>query len=169
MLQSTTSIFFLLAGVAIALPAATTTAKCEPMILCVDGINECGIRFGNCYDVCNPAAKPTPPPCPPTTKTTTTAAPTTTDKPLGNILLTTTTTPKKTTTTTTSSTKTTSTCNGSGLQVCWDGINACGMMYGGCFADCKPWPTFTPPPCNITTTTTTTTIAPKTTKKPLLF
>ncbi|KAH6650605.1 hypothetical protein F5144DRAFT_52791 [Chaetomium tenue] len=46
---------------------------------------------------------------------------------------------------TTSTTKAAS-CN-THVSVCWDGINECGMMYGGCFPDCKPWPTFTPPPC----------------------
>lgn len=45
MLQSTVSAFLLLAGLAVAAPATTTT-KCESKILCVDGINECGIRFG---------------------------------------------------------------------------------------------------------------------------
>ncbi|ORY72110.1 uncharacterized protein BCR38DRAFT_418936 [Pseudomassariella vexata] len=31
--------------------------------------------------------------------------------------------------------------------VCVDYINDCGLWYGGCFADCAPWPTFTAPPC----------------------
>jgi len=38
----------------------------------------------------------------------------------------------------------------SSRTVCWDGINECGMMYGGCFPDCTPWPTFEPPPCTTT-------------------
>lgn len=37
--------------------------------------------------------------------------------------------------------------NCSTRTVCADYVNDCGIWYGGCFADCKPWPTFTPPPC----------------------
>ncbi|KAK4193299.1 hypothetical protein QBC35DRAFT_101515 [Podospora australis] len=48
--------------------------------------------------------------------------------------------------------KPTSTCNGSGMTLCWDAINECGQMYGACFPDCKPWPTPSAPPCRITTT-----------------
>ncbi|KAF3933808.1 hypothetical protein ABW20_dc0107685 [Dactylellina cionopaga] len=35
------------------------------------------------------------------------------------------------------------------MSLCVDGVNECGMMYGGCFAACPglPTPTFTPPPC----------------------
>ncbi|KAK4128670.1 hypothetical protein N657DRAFT_639159 [Parathielavia appendiculata] len=58
---------------------------------------------------------------------------------------------KKSTTLTTStkrpSSTTTSACTATAPWLCWDGINECGMMYGGCFPDCKPWPTFAPPPC----------------------
>ncbi|KAM7195098.1 hypothetical protein V8F20_007648 [Naviculisporaceae sp. PSN 640] len=160
MLQSTISAIFLLAGLAVAAPAATTTPVCKSEILCIDGINECGIRFGDCFDVCNPAARPTPPPCPPTTAKPTTTTKTTITTPLPNIIK---------TTKTTTLTKATSTCNGSGGTVCWDAINACGMMYGSCFRDCKPWPTPTPPPCPTTTKTTakttTTTATTKTTRR----
>ncbi|KAK4251794.1 hypothetical protein C7999DRAFT_27473 [Corynascus novoguineensis] len=54
--------------------------------------------------------------------------------------------PKPTTTTTLSTVTPTKPCT-TDVTVCWDGINECGMMYGGCFPDCRPWPTFTPPPC----------------------
>ncbi|KAL2141493.1 hypothetical protein VTI28DRAFT_2367 [Corynascus sepedonium] len=54
--------------------------------------------------------------------------------------------PKPTTTTTLSTVTPTKPCT-TDVTVCWDGINECGIMYGGCFPDCRPWPTFTPPPC----------------------
>ncbi|SPN96790.1 uncharacterized protein DNG_00310 [Cephalotrichum gorgonifer] len=49
------------------------------------------------------------------------------------------------------------------ISVCADYINECGMMYGGCFPDCKPWPTFEPPPCPSSSTwaTVTTTATPE--------
>ncbi|KAK2016368.1 hypothetical protein LZ32DRAFT_601593 [Colletotrichum eremochloae] len=31
--------------------------------------------------------------------------------------------------------------------ICRDFINECGQMYGGCHNVCRPWPTFTKPPC----------------------
>ncbi|KAK6498379.1 hypothetical protein TWF481_010970 [Arthrobotrys musiformis] len=35
------------------------------------------------------------------------------------------------------------------ISLCYDGVNECGMMYGGCFPACpdSPTPTFSPPPC----------------------
>ncbi|KAK6355234.1 hypothetical protein TWF696_004348 [Orbilia brochopaga] len=38
------------------------------------------------------------------------------------------------------------------LTLCADGVNECGMWYGGCFPACPglPTPTFTPPPCPTT-------------------
>ncbi|KAK0729023.1 hypothetical protein B0T21DRAFT_204917 [Apiosordaria backusii] len=75
--------------------------------------------------------------------TATSKRPTSTKKP--------TTTPKPPVTTYIPTPTKSSTCNGSGLTVCADYINDCGMMYGGCFPDCKPWPTFTAPPCRVTT------------------
>ncbi|KAL2168283.1 hypothetical protein VTG60DRAFT_202 [Thermothelomyces hinnuleus] len=68
---------------------------------------------------------------------------------------------------TTSTTRPSSTCS-TDVTVCWDGINECGMMYGGCFPDCKPWPTFTPPPCPTTTTKQTPTVITSVTTLPIL-
>ncbi|KAK4197841.1 hypothetical protein QBC40DRAFT_267223, partial [Triangularia verruculosa] len=83
-----------------------------------------------------------------TKKTITTAKATATSKkPTSTSKTPTPTTTKKPTTTP----KPSSTCNGSGMTVCADYINECGMMYGGCFPDCKPWPTFSAPPCKVTT------------------
>ena len=101
-----------------------------PRIRCVDKINQCGITYRACYDMCKPEQSPVVPPCPSTT--TTTAAPSTTRYPTSDDC----------------STRT----------VCADYVNACGQMYGGCFPDCKPWPTFTPPPCTSTTTPPGTTV-----------
>ncbi|KAJ1329736.1 hypothetical protein MN608_06472 [Microdochium nivale] len=33
------------------------------------------------------------------------------------------------------------------LRTCSVGTTSTLIPYGGCFPDCKPWPTFTPPPC----------------------
>ncbi|KAK3329572.1 hypothetical protein B0H66DRAFT_610510 [Apodospora peruviana] len=103
----------LLAGLVTAAPRPTES--CEPRILCVDAINTCGMRYGACYDVCNTAAKPAPPPCPKTTSSSS-ASSSSVPTPLVTALP-------------------TSACpngsNGTGATVCWDGINACGKMYGG--------------------------------------
>ncbi|OAA80045.1 hypothetical protein LEL_03531 [Akanthomyces lecanii RCEF 1005] len=71
---------------------------------------------------------------------------------------------KTITPTTTSPPTTTSTPdNCSTRSVCIDLVNECGMWYGGCIPDCKPWPTFSKPPCPPTTTTTMTTTSTPTT------
>ncbi|KAK4241579.1 hypothetical protein C8A03DRAFT_30302 [Achaetomium macrosporum] len=153
----------LLGGLAAAVPVAE---PCQSQILCIDAVNSCGIKYGGCYDVCDASAKPVPPPCPSTTTTTTKKTPTppsttrkvptrkphptstkktTTSKPAKPPVTST----KKITTSTTKragSSTPTSSCSAT-VTVCWDGINECGTWYGGCFPDCKPWPTFTPPPC----------------------
>ncbi|KAK4150753.1 hypothetical protein C8A00DRAFT_17773 [Chaetomidium leptoderma] len=145
------SSILLLGGLAAAVPVATVEEKCESQTICVDSINPCGIRYGGCYDVCDLSAKPIAPPCPmttittpppiPTTKKTTTKkpAPTTTKKVTTKEPAPTNT--KKATSTKPPPSSTTSKCSNT-VSVCWDGINECGMMYGG-----YPWPTFVPPPC----------------------
>ncbi|KAH6984825.1 hypothetical protein BKA56DRAFT_581718 [Ilyonectria sp. MPI-CAGE-AT-0026] len=50
----------------VALAASVTAApskKCEPVILCIDGMTECGVPWGGCYDTCYPERAPKPPPC----------------------------------------------------------------------------------------------------------
>ncbi|KAK1755027.1 hypothetical protein QBC47DRAFT_446768 [Echria macrotheca] len=52
---------------------------------------------------------------------------------------------------------------GSGQTLCMDMFDKCGQTYGGCFQDCKPWPTFTPrSPCpdNTTSSAVTTSAIP---------
>ncbi|EWC44096.1 hypothetical protein DRE_07231 [Drechslerella stenobrocha 248] len=48
---------------------STTTEKCD-IILCADGVNECGIMYGGCFPACPGLPTPTftPPPCPTTNK-----------------------------------------------------------------------------------------------------
>ncbi|KAK0734397.1 hypothetical protein B0T26DRAFT_867479 [Lasiosphaeria miniovina] len=120
----------LLAGRHVAAAPRPQGEECEPRILCIDGINKCGVRYGGCYDVCDKAARPSAPPCPQFTTitsifpiTSTTATIVTQTPPAEN--------------------------NCSSQTVCWDGINSCGMTYGG------PWPTFAAPPCATTEPTVT--------------
>ncbi|KAK3309952.1 uncharacterized protein B0T15DRAFT_19389 [Chaetomium strumarium] len=155
----------LLGGLVTAVPVAE---PCQSRIVCIDAVNQCGMKYGGCYDICDVSAKPVPPACPSTKTTATTKripTPTSTTKkvttkkphPTPTRKSTTTKPPKSTVTSTkkitTSITKLTRTSSSScsaTVSVCWDGINECGMWYGGCFPDCKPWPTFTPPPCPTT-------------------
>ncbi|KAF7540171.1 hypothetical protein G7054_g1589 [Neopestalotiopsis clavispora] len=99
--------------------------KC-PQTICVDKISPCGVKYGSCYDLCDPdpTVRPTPPPCPAS---------------YSSALLT--------------PTPSISADNCSTRSVCADYINECGIWYGGCFADCTPWPTFSKPPCPNTTST----------------
>ncbi|KAG7292929.1 hypothetical protein NEMBOFW57_002974 [Staphylotrichum longicolle] len=169
------SILFL-GGLTAAVPVAVEE-QCLSQTICIDAVNPCGI---NCYDVCAVSAKPIPPPCPSTTTTkkvttkvttkkptptstkkvttkitTKKPTPTTTKKPVTTKIVTIT---KKITTSTLSTKRdsTTGTKCSATVSVCWDGINECGQMYGGCFPDCKPWPTFKPPPCPTPTRATLT-------------
>lgn len=48
--------------VASALAAPTEEAQC-PQTLCIDAINSCGVRYGSCYDACEPSLRPTAPEC----------------------------------------------------------------------------------------------------------
>ncbi|KAK4116284.1 hypothetical protein N656DRAFT_765273 [Canariomyces notabilis] len=169
------AIMVLLGGLGAAAPVADGASTCQPQTICIDAINTCGVRYGGCYDVCKTASKPQPPPCPSTipatTKRTSTKKPTSTKK---------TSSKKPTSTKKSSSTKPTptstkpvittkvtqlppattgkatgtSSCTAA-QTVCLDGINECGQWYGGCFPDCRPWPTFTAPPCSKTVTKTT--------------
>ncbi|KAK3987739.1 hypothetical protein QBC44DRAFT_115691 [Cladorrhinum sp. PSN332] len=100
------------------------------------------------------------------TLSTSTVKPTTTKKPTST-KRTITSTPKPTTWKPSTSASSSSTCNGSGMTVCWDAINACGQMYGACFPDCKPWPTPSAPPCLVPTSAPVPTLI-KTTDLPIL-
>ncbi|KAI3537662.1 hypothetical protein CSPX01_10027 [Colletotrichum filicis] len=130
----------------------SNAADC-PRTMCLDGINpECGIRWGGCYDMCQPQMKPTMPPCKSTLSKSTisktfepsftrptrpslppTRSPTITRAP-----------PSLTTL------PTTAVDNCSTRSVCVDYINECGQWYGGCHADCKPWPSYSKPLCTPT-------------------
>jgi len=75
-------IFACLAAVAAAMPAEfkplstrTTTSKKPCQTICVDAVNECGIKYGGCYCRTNPFPFPKPP-CPKTTTTTAATYPT---------------------------------------------------------------------------------------------
>ncbi|WDK10636.1 hypothetical protein CGRA01v4_01915 [Colletotrichum graminicola] len=37
------------------------------------------------------------------------------------------------------------------VTICRDFINTCAIKYGGCHSICRPWPTYTAPPCPIWT------------------
>jgi hypothetical protein len=171
-----------LAFVGATLAAPTEESQC-PRTVCADAINPCGVRYGGCYDACDPdpAIRPTPPPCVTLSSTSTddcstrtvcadyvndcgvwyggcfpdcTPWPTFTAPPCSSSS-----TPSVVTTTitppvSTSTVRPTTDCHD--LTVCADYINECGQTYGGCFSACTPWPTFTPPPCTTTTDTTTT-------------
>ncbi|KAK3336554.1 hypothetical protein B0T19DRAFT_42744 [Cercophora scortea] len=144
-------------------PSTTTTSPsptptptdCEPRTICVDAINACGVRYGGCYDMCDESAKPVAPLCavdPNAVSTTSTTA----------------TVPVPTTVAPPTTSDSGCPGAGSGMLVCADWINACGMMYGGCFKDCKPWPTFVAPPCPSSTTLSTKTLTPLTPAATLL-
>jgi hypothetical protein len=110
----------------------TSVSNCSAQTVCADYLNECGQTYGGCFSACKPYPSFTAPPCPSNTSsisiTKVTPIP---QPPVTNL----------------------SGC--SAQTVCADYINACGQMYGGCFSACKPWPTFTAPPCSITTSTIT--------------
>ncbi|EGX90829.1 hypothetical protein CCM_07249 [Cordyceps militaris CM01] len=111
-------------------PTSTPTPdNCSTRTICLDYVNECGIWYGGCVPDCKPWPTFSKPPCPSTTSVTvTTTAPPTTSTSVDDC-----------------HTRT----------VCIDYVNECGMMYGGCVPDCKPWPTFSKPPCPSTTTLVT--------------
>ncbi|KAK0618266.1 hypothetical protein B0T17DRAFT_331686 [Bombardia bombarda] len=145
---STTSPLFcalaLLSGLVAAAPRPQ--GDCEkPRTICFDTVNACGVKWGACYDKCKPSEKPLGPYCVPPTPTSASA----TSTPV-TVTLTTSVSGPSTVTAPPNTSVTGSGCGtsaGSGATICWDGINSCGMTYGGCFADCRPWPTFTPPAC----------------------
>ncbi|KAJ6444835.1 PQ loop repeat family protein [Purpureocillium lavendulum] len=112
-----------LAGIASAVPRPAATT-CQDMSICIDGMSECDVPWGGCYNPCSQPA-PTPAPCPASSsdKSTITAAPIPTAAPEDDC-----------------HTRT----------VCVDAINSCGIRYGGCIPDCKPWK-LSVPPCPATT------------------
>ncbi|GAB1310532.1 hypothetical protein MFIFM68171_00742 [Madurella fahalii] len=174
------SIVVLFGKLAAAAPVVDSDPECHSQTICIDAINACGIRYGGCYDVCDVSAKPKPPPCPTTTTKkapVTSTKPVTTKKPTKKptstkVIKTTTVKTVKPPSTTTSKRPvptTSSTCR-TDRTVCWDGINECGQTFGGCFPDCRPWPTFTAPPCSKTVikTTITTRVVTSVTGPPVL-
>ncbi|KAJ6787385.1 hypothetical protein PWT90_08599 [Aphanocladium album] len=112
----------------------TTSGSCSDRTICIDLVNECGMWYGGCVPDCKPYPTFSKPACPTDTVITTTATPTPT------------------------TTGTDDNC--STRSVCADYVNECGMWYGGCFPDCKPWPTFSKPACPQTTTLVTSIATP---------
>ncbi|KAH9243073.1 hypothetical protein K456DRAFT_1716707 [Colletotrichum gloeosporioides 23] len=117
-----------------------------PQNICIDGINPAcpTVRWGGCYDACKPDTAPTMPPCPKPTKPTKSItkipgkpSPRPTAPPSLSV------TPVKPPTIITDS------C--SKRTVCIDYVNECGQWYGGCHSDCRPWPSYTAPPCSKST------------------
>ncbi|KAI1099558.1 hypothetical protein F4804DRAFT_78872 [Jackrogersella minutella] len=124
------------------LAAAAPVEENCPRTRCIDAINECGIKWGRCYDMCT-QDMPLPPPCP-VDPTSPTPIPTiTTSIPIITSV------PTLTPITTTPSA---SVCTSTGTA-CVDFLRTCGspptaiLTYGGCFPACDPTPTFSPPPC----------------------
>ncbi|EHK17397.1 uncharacterized protein TRIVIDRAFT_66108 [Trichoderma virens Gv29-8] len=99
-------------------PIKATNTDCG--IICTDEVNECGQKFGGCYDPCVDPV-PTPPPC--TVPYVTSWHPTPMPTPTSPVEI----------------------YNCSAITVCVDGINSCGIPFGGCFPDCKPWNIIVPP------------------------
>ncbi|OHF01352.1 hypothetical protein CORC01_03385 [Colletotrichum orchidophilum] len=130
----------------------SNAADC-PRTMCLDGINpECGIRWGGCYDMCQPRMKPTMPPCKSTLSKSTisrTPKPPFT-RPTRLSLPVPTRSPTITRAPPSLSLRPTSSDNCSTRSVCVDYINECGQWYGGCHADCKPWPSYSKPLCTST-------------------
>ncbi|EGY22996.1 uncharacterized protein VDAG_04434 [Verticillium dahliae VdLs.17] len=116
----------LAAGLVTARPATCSeelpAASSDCPTLCIDGINDCNEPWGGCFNVCKPEESPTMPPC---------SEPTPTLMPIYH----------DTPTPTAPQSDDCST-----RSVCADYVNECGIWYGGCFADCTPWPTFTKRP-----------------------
>ncbi|KAF4458301.1 hypothetical protein FALBO_14960 [Fusarium albosuccineum] len=55
--------FVLIAGLVGLVAASPYKPECDSQTLCIDGINDCGVGWGGCYDTCSPQLSPTPPPC----------------------------------------------------------------------------------------------------------
>ncbi|KXJ93462.1 hypothetical protein Micbo1qcDRAFT_232979 [Microdochium bolleyi] len=95
--------------------------------ICVDNIKTCPgvgtssilLPYGGCFRDCKPWPTFTPPPCP---------------------------TPSSSRPSSSSCTNTISVC-ADYFRTCTLGATSTLIPYGGCFPDCKPWPTFTLPPC----------------------
>ncbi|KAF9879815.1 hypothetical protein CkaCkLH20_02626 [Colletotrichum karsti] len=115
--------------------AAVPPLNC-PATICIDGINTAcpSVRWGGCYDACRPSLSPTQPPCPKPTKPT---------KSITKM-------PGKPSPRPVSPPKPSSTDNCNTRTICIDYVNECGQWYGGCHADCRPWPSYTAPPCSST-------------------
>ncbi|KAL6871989.1 hypothetical protein J3F83DRAFT_626857 [Trichoderma novae-zelandiae] len=109
----------MLGGAAALATVKPTTTRAVCGVICVDSINECGERYGGCYDPCLESA-PTAPPCPATYLTTWYPTPS----------------PTPTTSSTAEETPDCST-----ITVCVDGINSCGIPFGAYVS-----PSFPPKP-----------------------
>ncbi|WQF77618.1 hypothetical protein CDEST_02632 [Colletotrichum destructivum] len=137
--------------------APSNAADC-PRTMCLDGINpECNLRWGGCFDLCQPQLRPTMPPCKSTLSRSTVSRtplplliPTRSPRPSLPTPIRSPSTKKPLTPTKPPSLSTpqpTTSENCSSRTICVDYINECGQMYGGCHADCRPWPSYAPPPC----------------------
>ncbi|KAF4453444.1 hypothetical protein F53441_3903 [Fusarium austroafricanum] len=62
--------FFKTLMTAATIVALVAAGPCSPPTdcpdICIDGINDCGVMWGGCYNICSPESSPTPPPCKPT-------------------------------------------------------------------------------------------------------
>ncbi|KAL5912864.1 hypothetical protein ACKVV7_008435 [Pyricularia oryzae] len=117
-----------------------TPAICEPGIMCVAGVNECGVTYSGCYDTCTPSLEPTAPPC--LTAVETPFVPLITSVDTGSPVVTPAVTPVVTPVVAPPLTPVTAPVptaaitspvidNCSTRTVCVDGIDACGQKYGG--------------------------------------
>ena len=112
-------------------PADATSSDKSCPTVCIDGISDCGERFGGCIPLCK--GDPLP-------KWSTSACPTTTPTPKveKRDLA-----PKPTS------------IEKNCPTVCIDGISDCGERFGGCVPHCpgEPWPTFSTSDCPTATST----------------
>ncbi|QPH18851.1 hypothetical protein C2857_003953 [Epichloe festucae Fl1] len=106
-----------LASTAVAFLPPLVIAKCE--MRCINAISPCGVPYGGCFNPCTEAA-PVPPPC---DGVIIAGLPTQGKQPMNAML---------------------DDCRT--RTVCVDAVNECGIRYGGCIPDCRPWK-LSKPPC----------------------
>ncbi|KAM0813317.1 hypothetical protein AB5N19_13310 [Seiridium cardinale] len=165
--------------VATALAAPTEERIC-PQTVCFDGINACGVRYGDCYDVCE-KNRPTAPPCDPAVLSPSSSSTTSTENCSTRTVCAdyindcsvwyggcfsactpwpTFTPPPCTTTTTTAPITTITPAASTATTICVDYLKTCTegsttavLTYGGCYAAGGPTPTFSTPSCPTATVT----------------
>ncbi|EGR46119.1 uncharacterized protein TRIREDRAFT_123199 [Trichoderma reesei QM6a] len=108
-------LFAAMLGGAAALATVKPDANCA--IICVDSVNECGEKYGGCYDPCLEAAPEAPACTIPGTRVWYPTPPPTEITPFTD--------------------GEDEDCND--IIVCIDGINECGIPFGDCIPACKPW------------------------------